>query len=583
MITAPDVFAGGPRRIASLSAVMQELGSRLFQAGRLTRNQIEEAAARAGLLGRPLDQLLIEEQLLPEETVLAELSTITGVPFVPISAFEIRRDLVAMVPARTALHYGIIPLDLRNGVLALATSRLYDLGEQENIETLLRSGVSWVLCTRRDVEEAVKHFYGLGADVLEEMLPGAARTAAPPTAETTAAADSAGPGLTRLVEQIIREAIQMHASDIHLEPMEKRLSLRYRVDGVLCPIPLPEGLHRLQRGIVSCLKVMAQLNISEHRLPHDGRIRMTVGDEPFDIRVSVIPTQFGEAVNLRILNRKAAFLDLGDLGLRPDQMRRMEDLIALSHGIILITGPTGSGKTSTLYAVLRRIRDETISIITIEDPVEYQMDGILQIQAHPEIGLDFAAGLRVILRHDPNVIMIGEIRDTETADIAIRSSLTGHLVFSTLHTNDAAGAVARLVDMGIEPYLVASGLEGIVAQRLVRVICSACAEPAVVPDTLLREIERDLSEWTGPRHLRRGRGCPACKYTGYRGRRAIFELLPITDTIRSLVIRGAVGDEVRAAAIGQGMMTLRQSGWALALEGTTTADEVLRVTQRRRA
>ena len=393
------------------------------------------------------------------------------------------------------------------------------------------------------------------------------------------AGDAGASGIARWVEETIREAIRRKASDVHLEPMEHRVSLRYRIDGVLINVPLPEGILRHYKSVISALKVRAQLNITERRLPHDGRTRLTLDGETFDLRVSILPTQFGEAANLRILNRKTSFLSLQELGLMEHQLPVVADLMSRPHGLVLITGPTGSGKTSTLYAALSAIRTEAISVVTIEDPVEYQMEGILQIQIQPDIGLTFAAGLRSVLRHDPNVILIGEIRDTETADIAIKSSLTGHRVFSTLHTNNSASAVARLIDMGIEPYLVASSVQGVIAQRLVRQVCPNCSEPVDVPEPVLAEVHHLFPALSQSVEFKKGRGCPDCWFSGYRGRRALFEILPMDPAIRALVVRKAPAEDIQRAAAAQGMETLRRNAWLAALQGLTTVEEVLRVTQ----
>jgi type II secretory ATPase GspE/PulE/Tfp pilus assembly ATPase PilB-like protein len=565
----------------SEASLLHELGRRLVEGGDLTRQQLEDVVARGTLLDKALDRMVVDEGLVAEEKILAMLSEISGVPFQPIRAFAITAELVRRVPAHTALHYRVIPVDGREGTLTLATSHPYDATEQDSLQTLVGSGVRWVLCTRRDIEEALKHFYGLGADILKDLLP-PPKGAAPETQGLDAAAESEGPGVARLVQEIVREAIQMNASDIHIEPMDNRLSLRYRIDGVLCRIPLPEGAARFRRSIVSAVKVMSQLNVTERRLPQDGRLRATVNGGAFDIRVSIVPTQYGEAANLRILNRSTSFLPLKDLGLREAQVPLMERLVSAAHGIVLITGATGSGKTTTLYATLAKLRNDGISIVTIEDPVEYQMDGVLQIQANAEIGLDFAAGLRSVLRHDPDVILIGEIRDRETADIAIKSSLTGHLVLSTLHTNDSASAITRLIDMGVEAYLVSSSLEGVVAQRLVRRICAACREPAAVPEVVEEEIRRALPDRSGAMRLVRGRGCPDCKYTGYQGRCGVFEIMPVTDAIRPMVVRRATSEDIQDVAVREGMTTLRQNAWALALDGVTTVEEVMRVTHRDR-
>jgi general secretion pathway protein E/type IV pilus assembly protein PilB len=540
----------------------------------LTRTQLDDAASRALLLGRGLDQTLLEERLIGEDVLLTCLSEISGIPLVGMAQYDITSAVTARMPAATALHYRIAPVAAGKDTLTVATSRVYDRAEQESLQTLLQTGVEWVLCRRHEVDETIKHFYGIGADIIKDM-PSLARSAG----TSDPAAESGSPGIARLVQTIIRDAIQMNASDIHLDPMETQLKLRYRVDGVLLNTPLPDGTLKYYRGIVSSLKVMAQLNITERRLPQDGRICMAVEGESFDIRVSVLPSQFGESVNLRILNRKTTFLDLQEVGLLPHQLPMLQDLMTRPYGIVLITGPTGSGKTSTLYATLAKINTESLSVVTIEDPVEYQVEGILQIQTDTDIGLSFATGLRSVLRHDPNVILIGEIRDSETADIAIKSSLTGHLVFSTLHTNDSASAIARLVDMGVEPFLVASSVQGIIAQRLVRRVCSRCRESTTVPEAVQQELRQFLPESGPPPEFVRGRGCPDCTFTGYKGRFGIFEILMVDAAIRPLIVQGVDSDEIGRMAVKRGMETLRKNAWVAALKGLTTAEEVMRVTQ----
>jgi type II secretion system protein E len=378
----------------------------------------------------------------------------------------------------------------------------------------------------------------------------------------------------KFVNLILRQAVQEHASDVHVEPFEKDLRVRYRIDGVLHEISSPPK--RLQAAVISRLKIMASLDIAERRLPQDGRIKTKIAGREVDIRISTIPTLYGESVVLRLLDRSAMNYSLATIGMLPDTMDQMDKVIAVPHGMILVTGPTGSGKSTTLYSVLQKAYSPEKKVITIEDPVEYQFDGINQIQVHPKIGLTFAAGLRHILRHDPDIIMVGEIRDSETAEIAVHSALTGHLVFSTLHTNDASGAVTRLLDMGIEPYLVTSSVEALIAQRLVRTICPNCKESYDAPMSELTKIGKS----DGASHkLYRGRGCDQCKRTGYKGRTAIYEMLTMDDSIRALVLDRSPATAVAEAACQHGMRTLREDGWIKVLQGITTIDEVVRVTQ----
>jgi general secretion pathway protein E len=382
--------------------------------------------------------------------------------------------------------------------------------------------------------------------------------------------------IIKFVNQILGEALESRATDVHIEPFENQLRVRYRVDGVLQEANIPTNVRKFHAAIVSRIKILSHLDIAEKRLPQDGRIRLRVGGREIDLRVSVIPMIHGEAVVMRILDRGDAVLGLEHLGMSARDRGVWDRVLDLPHGIILVTGPTGSGKTTSLYAALSKINQTDLKIITIEDPVEYQMRGINQIQISTKTGLTFASGLRAILRHDPDVVLIGEIRDRETAEIAVQASLTGHLVFSTLHTNDAPGATTRLIDMGIEPYLVASSLEMVLAQRLVRLICSNCKEelPREEMDKLRAEFGNDV-----PPAVYKGRGCRQCQNTGYRGRQGLFEMMPVTEDVRTLILERASSGTIRKVAIRQGMNSLRGDGWRLIKEGRTTVEEVIRMTK----
>jgi general secretion pathway protein E/type IV pilus assembly protein PilB len=375
---------------------------------------------------------------------------------------------------------------------------------------------------------------------------------------------------------VLRDAIELRASDIHLEPFEDELRIRYRIDGVLQEVPVPAQIKRFQPAIVSRVKILSHLNIAEKRLPQDGRIKIRIDDGEVDIRVSVIPMLHGEAVVLRLLRQNATLRGMEELGMDMREVKSFRRILGLPHGIVLVTGPTGSGKTSTLYTALNEINDAVRKIITIEDPIEYQLKGVNQIQVSEKAGLTFARGLRSILRHDPDVILVGEIRDQETAQIAVQSSLTGHLVFSTLHTNDAPGALTRLVDMGVEPYLVASSLEAVLAQRLVRVLCERCKEEDTSPAT--QTFKTQLG-WPTDARIFRAAGCRECRQTGYFGRHAIFEWMDATNEIRTMVLKNCSADEIRVAARRAGMRALSEDGWRLVRLGVTTPEEVLRVTK----
>jgi general secretion pathway protein E/type IV pilus assembly protein PilB len=392
--------------------------------------------------------------------------------------------------------------------------------------------------------------------------------------DLTDAAEDAS--IIRFVNQVLAEALERRATDVHIEPFEEQLRVRYRIDGVLVEANIPPQVRKFHAAIVSRIKILSHLDIAEKRLPQDGRIRLRVIGREIDLRVSVIPMIHGEAVVLRILDRGDTILGLEHLGMAKRDHNVWEKVLELPHGIILVTGPTGSGKTTTLYAALSRINQVDLKIITIEDPVEYQLRGINQIQVNTKSGLSFAAGLRSILRHDPDVVLIGEIRDRETAEIAVQASLTGHLVFSTLHTNDAPGATTRMIDMGVEPYLVASSLEMVAAQRLVRLICKECKEPAPPEEAeKLRAVFGDEV----PKTIYRGKGCRNCQGAGYRGRQALFEMMPISDEIRRLILERASSREIRKMAIQQDMKSLREDGWRMIREGRTTPEEVLRMTK----
>lgn len=562
--------------------LMNDLGQMLVERGLLTREQLHDADTRRMLSGVSLDKLLLREHLVPEAELSSLLSEISGIPFHPIADFDIAQDAIAMIPARLALRYHCMPIACRDDLLLIAVSHVPDHAMVDSLRLLLSCSLGWVLCADDDITKSIKHFYGLGINAVDTLIQTRESSADDIQIDETdlSSVETADPGVLQFVNQIIAEAISMDATDIHMEPFEKNIRLRYRIDGVLQEIPIPKGIQRLQRALASCVKIMAQLNIAERRKPHDGRIKVRLKNEEFDLRVSVLPTRFGETVNMRILNRKSMFIDLEEMGLTQEQWRMFQYLSSIPHGILLITGPTGSGKTTTLYALLSRLNTHEVKIITAEDPVEYQMEGINQIQVNPQIGLTFADVLRSILRHDPDIILVGEIRDSETADMAVRASLTGHLVCSTLHTNDAPSSIMRLVDMGIEPYLVSSCLEGIVAQRLVRRLCSACRTQTQPDDIVIEEAAQLWPDTASSATYYAAHGCPHCNFTGYRGRIALFEIMIMNDKIRAMVVRQKSSSEIRKAALDMGLETLRKSGFRQIIEGKTTIEEVMRVARR---
>jgi general secretion pathway protein E/type IV pilus assembly protein PilB len=435
-----------------------------------------------------------------------------------------------------------------------------------------------VLAPAEAIQREMKKRLGVGADTIDTLGGEASFQVVNDENEEDTNLDNAAEdaSIIRFVNQVLKDAIDLRASDVHLEPFQDELRIRYRIDGVLQDVPVPPQIKRFQPAIVSRVKILSHLNIAEKRLPQDGRIKLRVDNAEVDIRVSVIPMLHGEAVVMRLLRQSATLRGMGELGMDPRELKSFRQILGLPHGIILVTGPTGSGKTSTLYTALNEINDSVRKIITIEDPIEYQLRGINQIQVSEKSGLTFARGLRAILRHDPDVLLIGEIRDRETAQIAVQASLTGHLVFSTLHTNDAPGALTRLVDMGVEPYLVASSLEAVLAQRLVRVLCSECKQEDNSPTTQALKVQLNFRPEA---KVFRAVGCRECRQTGYHGRRGIFEWMDTTNQIRQLILKGASSGEIRDVATQNGMRTLAEDGWRLVSNGTTTPEEVLRVTK----
>ncbi len=559
--------------------LLVEVTQKLVERGLLTLDKLGEIQGRASLTLQGVDRLLIQEAIVNETDLLKAFSEASGIPFHNIGDFKIEQEAIDKVTAKVALRHRIVPLTFQNGILQLATSRVPNLTTVDGLRMVLDAGIDFVLCPESDVSMSLTHFYGLGAETIDLLI--AEAEAMPQDQEDDdISVQTQETGMVRFINLIIAEAIRMDCTDIHIEPFESTLRLRYRIDGILQEIPLPKGVDKLRNSVSSAVKIMANMDIAEHRKPHDGRIKVRCGVNDYDLRVSVLPTGWGETCCLRILNRGTVKIDLDTLGLSPYQLPKIAKLTELPHGVILMTGPTGSGKTTTLYALLARLNKAGTKIITVEDPVEYQMGGISQVQVHSKIGLTFASVLRSILRHDPDVILIGEVRDSETADIAVRSSLTGHLVLSTLHTNDAPSAVTRLIDMGVEPYLISSCVEGIVAQRLVRRVCRNCKEAYEVPDALRNEMAMTYPDRIGEADFIHGHGCPACGFTGYRGRSAINEVMIMSDPLRALVVAREPANIIKDLAMKEGMVTLRQDGWLRVLEGRTSVEEVLRVAGR---
>jgi general secretion pathway protein E len=534
--------------------------------------------------GQSLGSLLVQQGLITEEDLLEALSEQFGLPYWrKLEEAGIEQIPVSKVPIAFYRQQKVFPIAFTDGEVKVAVSDPLNLQPLDDLAVFLGAPVEPVLSSERELLAAINRFFdretGSAEQVMQDLEGEDLGAIANEIEETDDLLDLASEApVIRLVNSILTQAVRARASDIHIEPFERELKVRYRIDGLLYNTLTPP--RRLQAAISSRIKVMANLNIAERRLPQDGRIRIRVGEKDVDIRVSVVPTAYGERIVLRLLDKTSVLLGLEEIGMAEETYGKYSRLIKRSNGIILVTGPTGSGKTTTLYGTLNKINAPELNIITIEDPIEYQLHGIGQIHVNPRIDLTFANGLRSILRQDPDIIMVGEIRDRETAEIAIQASLTGHLVFSTLHTNDAAGAVTRLVDMGVEPFLVSSSVIAIIAQRLVRVICRECREPYRPDHSLVKEIGlEDSGETPFDGFFYRGRGCATCFQTGYRGRSGIYELLIVDDNIRGLIMSGADSNVIRRKAIEQGMTTLLRDGVDKIVKGSTTVDEVLRVTQ----
>lgn len=558
------------------------LGQLLIDLGKITEDQLGKGLIEQKKLRQPLGSTLVKLGFITEEEILKALAHQLDLPYVKLQDNNIDPQVIKKIPSRFVCYYKFVPLKEKDGVLTIAIDDPLDIKRLDEIKLTLKQPINPVISSLEDIMAAIREYYGVGAETVEEMLVGGGgieikEAFVPERKDEYIQDETIDPSVIKFVNQVMIEAIDGRATDIHIEPFEDELRIRHRIDGVLYKMVIPPTIKQFQSAIVSRVKIMSNLNIAEKRLPQDGRIKIRMENEEFDLRISILPTPFGESVSIRILSRGSLFLGLEQLGLSGEDSDKLNDMIKKPHGIILVTGPTGSGKTTTLYASLSKLNSMDRKIITIEDPIEYQLKGITQIQVLPKIGLTFANGLRSMLRHDPDIMMVGEIRDVETAEITIRTALTGHLVFSTLHTNDAAGAIARLLDMGIEPYLVSSSVEGIIAQRLVRIICPACKEEYVPPQEVI--INFGVTNNAKGVKLFRGRGCAECKYTGYKGRTGVYEILVLSDEIRNLISSKVPANIIKRTALSMGMRTLREDGWQKMLKGITTIEEVLRVSQ----
>ncbi len=560
--------------------MIMEAGEILRKRGLLTDDQLQQSQSTGST---SVIQSAIELGYVDEREALRVLADEVGLEFVDLRETEVDLSVLKGFPQKLIYRHSLFPIRNEHGSLVVATADPLDLYPLDEASAAISQSITPVVAERGEIARLVKRHMGVGSETVEGLM---AATVEEDEVELLDQIESDGSELSemaqeasvvRLVNEIMLEAIESRASDVHIESQSDGLVIRYRIDGILHPQPVPPEINRFQAAIISRLKIMARLNIAEKRLPQDGRIKLRVHGREVDIRLSVIPMIHGEGLVMRILDKGSMVFDLQGLGMNPATYEPFSKLIRLPHGIVLVTGPTGSGKTTTLYSSLMEIKGPDNKIITTEDPVEYQLDGINQIQVHPKIGLTFAASLRSILRHDPDIVLIGEIRDLETAENAIQASLTGHLVFSTLHTNDAAGAYTRMTDMGVEPFLVASTVEAVMAQRLLRKLCEHCKQPY---QPTRDELPSDFPwEELDGRPLYRSAGCRVCRKVGYTGRMGIYELLVTNENIRQLAHDRVSSWDIRKAALESGMRTLRMDAWDKALAGKTSVEEVLRITK----
>lgn len=530
-----------------------------------------------------LVRILISKGVASEDELLKILSEQLSIPYLRVKPEDIDAELAKKIPAKLVTHYNFMPIRQEGDILKVAINDPLDILALDEIKLFLNQEIQPLLASQKDIVEAIKNFYGLGAETLEAMAlqqPPTDSGILRPEKSKDIKDEAIDPSVIKFLNQILLDAIKQRATDIHFEPFEDDLRVRYRIDGILYEISCPPTIKHFQSSIASRIKVMASLDIAEKRRPQDGRMDIKIEEEIYDLRISIMPTSFGESIGIRILPHSSPIATLEGLGLSPEGLEVLERMITRPHGIIIVAGPTGSGKTTTLYACLDKINSSERKILTIEDPIEYKLKGITQMQIEPKIGFTFANALRSMLRHDPNVMMVGEIRDTETAELAVRTSLTGHLVFSTLHTNDAAGVITRLLDMGIDSFLVSSSIILIIAQRLVRLICPHCKEKYTPGPEILKQFIQD-KPFEGT--IFHGRGCEKCRFTGYQGRTGIFEILIASEEIREMIHKKTPSQQIKEKAISLGMKTLRQAGWDKIKQGLTAPEEVLRVAQEEEA
>lgn len=544
----------------------------------------DEALARIGEERAKNPEMGLVEAVLKfggvrEAEFLRRMGELLGFDYVELEKAQPRPDVLQKLPASAVYQYNVLPLRFADGVLTVVASDPFSTVARDGLRLAAGCPVTIALAPREEIDKAVKKFYGVGADAIEKMIEDG-RYAVDDEDGSISKIDVGAEGeeasIVKFVNRIIAEADRQGATDIHIEPQETELRIRYRIDGMLHKVDVPPQLNRLKSAIISRIKVMANLDIAEKRLPMDGRIGIRLGGEDIDIRVSTMPGAWGESISLRLLAKSGSFVKMADLGFNERDFRVVDKIIRRPNGIFLVTGPTGSGKSTSLYSFLHEVNTMDVRILTAEDPIEYQMDGIIQVQMNKEIGLDFARTLRAFLRQDPDKIMVGEIRDRETAEIAINASLTGHMVFSTLHTNTAAGAFPRMIDMGVEPFLIASAVAGVMGQRLCRRLCPTCRREVPLDrkwydlaDPPARDTVFEPAEG----------GCDACSRTGYKGRRALFEVLEVDEDIESAIIKRENATQIQHISLSKGMKTLREDGWAKVFKGVTSVAEIRRVTE----
>ncbi len=564
-------------------ALMTQLQTVLDREGLFLKDKFEEWVKHSKATHQPLDRVLLTAGYLTETQMLQVFGECLGLKVVDrLGEIKVPSVFVERVPVQFSRHHNLVGIGEANGTIQVASCSPLETHPIDDLSAMLDRIVEPVLATRAEITSLINRAYQAKSDVVDEMLDemdeDELQGISKAIEESTDLLDIANKApIVKLVNMMLFQALKMRASDIHIQPYEEKLQVRYRIDGILYDMMSPPK--KIQDAVISRIKIMGKMDIAERRLPQGGRAGVKIGDSEIDIRISSVPTSHGERIVMRLLDKSARLYDLEELGLTEEgNFETIKKFIEASHGIVLVTGPTGSGKTTTLYAALKRINSVENNVLTIEDPIEYHLPGISQIEVNNKKGLTFSLGLREILRQDPDIVYVGEIRDKETATIAIQSALTGHLVFSTLHTNDAPGAVTRLIDLGVEPYLVSSSVTGVIAQRLVRRICKQCREPYRPTAEALAEIglkPEDMQDG----HIMRGRGCPNCLNSGYLDRAAIYEIFPVADWTREMIMNRAGSTFIKAEAIKKGMKTLRMDGARKVLEGETTPEEVLRVTQ----